>query len=261
MEPFIPCRKCVKKEHPQNMPGFFYITLPGGGKGLQECDCHKEWVEKNIIRIRASKSNLWTSDFAFQYTEKNYVGEKSFLNVLKLKKYIEGFEKKDPKFLNTVLYLYGPHGTQKTTLAQWVGLSLLKRGYKVYYTLMQSLILLLSPDFNDKENEKKKYREMLLQTDCLIIDEAFQKEKITLYKSGYQLPILESFLRERIDIQRKSTLFVSNVSPEEINNNHFGISIQDFIERNTTHKGTALLFEDKYAAIKAQFDITSIFED
>ena len=42
----------------------------------------------------------------------------------------------------------------------------------------------------------KKY----LECDFLIIDDSFDKKKATIFKSGYQIPFLDEFLRTRLEI-------------------------------------------------------------
>lgn len=261
---FTPCRICGRKEGPEDLPGFYYVPLENGSLGVEECECHKDWTRKNLLRIRAKRANIWSSDSALAYNENSYVGQKSSHEVSKLKKYIDNFVEKDPRFMSTVLYMYGPHGTQKTHLAQWIGLSLLNYNFKVQYTLMQTLITSLSPEFNnskEQDEDKQSLADSLLNADCLIIDESFQAEKVTLYKSKYQLPFLETFLRTRIDILQKSTIFISNVKPSEIDANGFEKSLESFVQRNTVAKKTLLTFEDVYDELQNQFDVEGIFDN
>jgi DNA replication protein DnaC len=153
--------------------------------------------------------------------------------------------------------MYGSNGTQKTTLAKWMAAKLLSNGYSVRYSIMQNLIKDLTI-FEDEEREQAcaKY----YGVDLLIIDEVFDKSKVTLYKSGYQIPFLDQFIRDRLDNHKKGIVFVSNKKIEEIDAQGFGISLQDLITRKVLLKKSLLTFEDKYfsevnlSAIKGIFD-------
>jgi len=255
MKDFIQCRTCAKKPGPKNMPGFFYVDLENGQQAIAECSCHKRFVKEELNRIKASKAGLWYSD----YTPANdYVGTKSLQNVEHLEEYIRFF--KSPAYSSSIIYMHGPNGSQKTTLAQWVGLSLLRKGFKVKYILMQYLVSKLANENFETDEEAIKELEDLKNVDCLIIDEALDKNKVTLYKSGYQLPFLESFIRDRVDYRKKGIVFVSNVAPSDIESQGFGKSIQDFIVRNTVPKETDLLFKDVYHQVKSSFDVDKLFK-
>jgi DNA replication protein DnaC len=156
--------------------------------------------------------------------------------------------------------MFGPYGTQKTHLAQWAGISLLKKGFSVRYSSMQRLVSNLSSEF-DSNLEKQKLVEELLSVDCLILDECFSKTKVTLYRSGYQLPFLETFLRERMEHRQKAIIFISNNTLDEIASQGFGESIEDFVKRNIRPKGTELKFTDSYRANVSTIDVDNIFKE
>jgi DNA replication protein DnaC len=56
----------------------------------------------------------------------------------------------------------------------------------------------------------------LRSVDFLVIDDAFDPRKSTLYKSGYQFGFLDTFLRYRLETLGRATCFTSNVPVEEI---------------------------------------------
>jgi DNA replication protein DnaC len=56
----------------------------------------------------------------------------------------------------------------------------------------------------------------LRSVDFLVIDDAFDPKKSTLYKSGYQFSFLDTFLRYRLETLSRATCFTSNVPVEEI---------------------------------------------
>jgi DNA replication protein DnaC len=248
---FIPCRTCVgKSTHlgyiEKEEDGYVYLT---------ECSCHREWRELKDIIYRGNLSNIWVDEDSLNYKPLvNYAGEQSKSEVLNLMKFVDNFRKKP--YTSAILYLWGKNGTQKTTLAQWVGLSLIRDEVSVKFTNMQQLTKLLS-DFND---DKDGVIDDLKETDLIIIDESFSKEKVTLYKSGFQLPFIEEFLKERIEWKKKSIIFISNVSVYDIASNGFSESIQSLIQRNTVTKGTVLEFKDEYYKNRDKIDIDMLFK-
>lgn len=255
---FIPCRTCRNKPGPK--PGFYFETIPYGqstSRVVVECDCHKEWKHKNIFRIRAVAGSIWPESIDYN-PDNEYEGVQSVENVERFKKYVTQFE----DYTDVMVYLYGPNGTQKTTLAQWAGAVLLDRGYRVQYMLMQNLLEMLSEltRDHDAEAEKKRIVERLKTIDLLIIDEAFSKDKVTLYKSGFQLPFLDRFLRERFEMHRKGILFISNHPPEAITQQGFSKSIEDLVTRKTRPNGSALEFLDNYVKSASNFNVRGIFD-
>jgi DNA replication protein DnaC len=251
MKEFVPCRKCKD--------GYIRIILPNGQQALQLCSCLNDWRDVESLKVRAEKANIWHTSSFLQYDPIGstvYAGEKSKLEVNKLSLFINQFD--DAKYNSSIIYMHGQPGTQKTHLAQWIGLELLRKKKKVYYTTMQHLVSSLSSEF-DNNPEKIAFKDKLMKVDCLIVDESFMKDKVTLYKSGYQLPFLESFIRERIDAYHKGIIFISNVHPDQIASQGFGEAIQDFIIRNTVPKKAVLEFNDVYHSIKASFDVETLF--
>jgi len=201
--------------------------------------------------MRAQQSDIWENPPDIM---KTYKGSKSLKARDMFVRYIDHFH----DFFEQVVYMHGPNGTQKTSIAMWGGMQLLQKGYKVQYILMYKLISLLTSSF-DKREEFAIEVDKLKASDLVIIDEAFTKDKVLLYKSGYQLPFLDSFLRERIDIYKKGTLFLSNKDSSEIEAEGFGKSLQDLIQRNTI--GSDLRFLDNYVAnTENDFTGRSLFE-
>jgi chromosomal replication initiation ATPase DnaA len=247
---FIPCRNCATKKGPK--PGMYYEVVQGQ-QVVVECDCYRAFKHKKRFEIQAAKSGIWPD--ALQYSpERDYVGEKSLKSLERFQKYVTNFE----QFPGQAVYIWGPNGTQKTTLAQWAGATLMNQGFNVNFVLMQTLLVALTSGFEDEE-KRALINSQLYKPDLLIIDEAFSKDKVTLYKSGYQLPFLDRFLRERLDGDRKGILFISNVPPNKIEDNQFSKSIHDLIERKTYR--TTLEFSDNFLRSKNDFDVTSLFDE
>ena len=185
MKNFIACRKCANKPGPK--AGFVYKD-----GFVVECECHQKYRERKLYQLKAKQANIWQNP---PNIKKTYKGKNSLSCRDQFVVYIENFQ----KFRDKVVYMHGPNGTQKTSLAMWGAFELIKEGYHVQYILMYRLIELLTASF-EKRTEYEIIINKLKSSDLLIIDESFAKDKVLLYKSGYQLPFLDSFLRERIDV-------------------------------------------------------------
>lgn len=254
MRAFIPCRECLNKS---KFPGYINITLPNGQEGVKECLCHNTWRKKNELIAKATEANIWHDEFSLMYNPiHDYKGEKSLDSLKKLIYYVDHFNEEEVK--TSSLYLVGPNSTQKTHLAQWFGLRLLDKGFSVKYMSMQQFVKLIS-DFEERE-EKDLEVDILKDIDMLILDESFNKEKVTLYKSGFQLPFIETFLKERMENNKKAVMFISNTNIQDIAKNGFSESILQFIKRNIIYKDTLLPFEDNYFINSTILDIKSIFK-
>lgn len=146
----------------------------------------------------------------------------------KLKLYLEKFEE---KFKNIHLYFWSKeNGTQKTTTASIVGKMLLEKGYSAQFVLMSTLLKMLSEEKFEEGHVStlNSYR----SCDFLIIDDSFDKKKATIYRSGFQIPFLDEFLRKRLEVDRKATCFSSNFSIDEIDEETFGKSLKNLVKRS-----------------------------
>ena len=146
----------------------------------------------------------------------------------KLSIYVSEFKN---KFKNVHLYFWShENGTQKTTVASIVGNLLMNQGNTVKFISMGDLIKQLQSEQFDEEMSSSI--EIYKSCDFLIIDDAFDKRKATMYKSGWQISFLDQFLRYRLETVRLATCFTSNFPINEIDENSFGISIKKLIERS-----------------------------
>ena len=146
----------------------------------------------------------------------------------KITKYINCF---DSRYNSLHLYFWShENGTQKTTMASIIGKELLKRGKMVRFILMGELLSLLTD--LDRKEEAQDLRSQLLESDYLVIDDAFDKRKATIYRSGYQISFLDIFLRERLEVKKKATCFTSNFSVDEIDEDVFGQSLKKLVIRS-----------------------------
>lgn len=243
---FIPCRACIAREKqgiktPQGSDGKpqygYYYDNYNGYEVIKECECHKKWREAYELSRKLERSGL-SQDYTFD----DYRGTESLEQLNALKQIASNF----PKFAHKkMIYVWGKNGTQKTSMVQALGKSLVEQGYSVQYLLMNTLLNNLVKDFDTgNQEEKDAFIRKCADVDFLIIDEAFDSTKTTIYKSGYQVPFLDAFIRSRFETGNKSILFVSNKLPEEIESQGFGGSIQNLVIRNT--KQSFLEFKDVY---------------
>jgi len=255
-KPFIPCRTCASKRGPK--PGYYFVKTSQDSRNylaVQECACHKAWAQTKVHYYKALESGIWPQ--SLDYDIGDYIGTKSLDNIDRLKKYVAGFTN---DFGSTMVYLHGPNGTQKTTLAHWIGAQVIMQGKTVRYVLMQNLLSLMSSNVFENDEEKLRNLNELRSVDLLIVDESFSKDKVTIYESGYQLPFLDRFLRERFEMNQKGIVFVSNKKPDEIESQKFSKSIQDLVVRNTTAVGTSLEFVDNYVRERSHFAVKGLFD-
>jgi len=182
---------------------------------------------------------------------RDYIGKSS---IDKINYYVENFE---DTFSDKCLYLYGDRGTQKTTVAYWIGIELLRKDISTKYITMKELIdTLVNEQFSEEAQEEIV---SLKNTQTLILDRAFDKEQVTIYKSGYQLSFLDSFLRNRLENDMKATIIISNNEYTEIANQGFNPDIEDLIKRSVKPFKLVLEFKDHYT-LKDDFEIEDLWK-
>ena len=108
-----------------------------------------------------------------------------------------------------------------------------------------------------------------MDCDFLIIDEAFDLKKSTIFASGYQIHYLDNFIRNRFEINKKSIIFISNVLPRDIASippsrpkeaprEGFGQSLQSLVERNV--RESTLMFNDVWTENVNVIDRLGLFK-
>jgi DNA replication protein DnaC len=146
------------------------------------------------------------------YSIEQYKGEDKQQNLPKIRKYINDFE----RFRTVNLYFWSRgNASQKTTVAKNIIVELSLKGYSCRFILMADLLSLLQTETYHSGTESEAIN-MLRLVDFLVIDDAFDPRKSTLYKSGYQFGFLDTFLRFRLETLGRATCFTSNVPVEEI---------------------------------------------
>ena len=264
---YIQCRRCLGKNGPYPK-GFIAkrVDSPDGKHKIdvvEECECHKTWKKAVQLEDKVKKAGLSPDILHSHYSPDSYVGTKSLDNVSRIKRFVErSLNKDEPEQVKAQLaassiYMYGPNGTQKTSLAMWMGYKFLEAGKTVKYILMNDLLKMLQKA--ERDDQIKKDLDKIAEVDLLLIDESFDKGKLTIYKSGYQIPFLDSFLRNRLQSNSKGIVFISNVSMDEIEKNSFNESIQDLVTRNVTIYNGFMEFKDNYLDTVGQVDIENLF--
>ena len=271
MEKFVQCRNCLNKNlslksgKPIVPPGFIVEQVKPKGviqpnDVVRECECHVLWRKRHELEVSAKNAALSPQWIDYD-PDTQYVGTESKDNVERLKTFVKrSTDPKEPQDVKSqlaasVIYMYGTNGTQKTTLANWMGDEFLKAKKTVKYILMNDLIKMLQKAERDDVVMTKL--EKLEDVDLLLIDEAFDTKKVTIYKSNFQVPFLDSFLRTRMQTKHKGIVFISNVSPYSIEEGGFNYSIQDLVVRNM--KNHFMEFKDRYDSNMSSVDIENLF--
>jgi DNA replication protein DnaC len=128
---------------------------------------------------------------------------------------------------------------------------------------MKALIDVLISSFqdsNDERLERKDLYERYMNCDLLILDEVFDRSKVILYASGYQIPFLDQFIRSRLDMMKKGILFISNKAISQIASEGFGESLQDLIERKVILRNANLTFSDRVFDSISKNNFTGTFD-
>jgi hypothetical protein len=199
----------------------------------------EEWKEH--LSLLESKRYLQSAGIGglSPYGLDTYIGDDKANNIPKLKKYCDEFK---TSFSRVHLYLWSKiNGTQKSTCAKDMIVRLAKQGIKSKFVLMDTLIKTIMEA--ERDDEAKQKSGDWLQADFLVIDECFAKGQVTLFKSGYQIAFLNTFLKERLEVFRRATCFTANVPIEDIGL-EWGPGIQSLVDRSVP---TPMFFNDTVA--------------
>lgn len=199
--------------------------IVGGEEIFRETKEWKELKNKKHTEILLKRSGI--PYHAIDLTLDDYIG-KDTEKIDKMKRYLRDFK---DKYRHIHLYFWSlENSTQKTTMASILGKELLTAGFSVQFILMGRLIKMLSEE--RFETEHSEVLNPVRDADFLIIDDSFDRKKATIYKSGYQIPFLDEFLRTRLEIEKKATCFTSNIPIDSIDTEVFGTSIKRLLERS-----------------------------
>ncbi len=219
----------------------FVVTVDETGEEtLTYTRAYKEALR--LFQARFSLEKCGIESQTIERTLDGYQGADAPANIAKLRIFLNGFSQKHK---TTNLYLWSLwNSTQKSTTAKILAKEIFLQGYTVRFITMSELVLALKEETYLPE----KYAALVedcREVDFLVIDDSFDSKKMTLYKSGYQLSFLDTFLRTRMEMYRRSTCFTSNIDPALISD-PFGPSIQALVERSVR----VMEFNDKWARLE-----------
>ena len=274
---FYKCNKCDKN-------GF---VIKNGIATL--CDCRKTYEMELKSSDILLKSGLLTENSTYEDFKKlidfdwsDYRGKDENGNLKKLQKYCDEFDKTKYKeiphnsvddkgniirteyskvsienpFKHLHGYVWGEQGTQKSYTIKGVLTKLAIKGKSVYYIFAKDLISLLHE--SERDEELKKTSDYIKNVDVLVIDE-FEEQRCCLWQSGYKERLLIVWLKDRLEVVRKSTWFISNSSIEEMKGGKFGELFGDMLERET--KFGRFEFKDKYSDYITKEEIEQKMKD
>ena len=225
------------------------------------CDCRKNYE----VEIKSSdillKSGLLTENSTYDdfkklidYSFDDYKGKDENGNIKRIKKYVDEFDRSDKPFKNMHFYIWGGQGTQKSYTLKGMLTKLACKGKSVYYTFLKNLISLIIESDRD-ENAKSKLN-YIMNVDVLVIDE-FEEKRANLWASGYKENTLITWLKDRLEVIRKSTFFISNDSIETMKQSKFGELYGDLLDRET--KFGRFDFTDRYMDSLSKEEIQATF--
>lgn len=233
----IKCDKC-------NKDGF--ITTENGAI---KCDCRQRFEQELKTSDILCKSGLLTESSSYEDFKKlidfnwsDYRGKDENGNLKKLQKFVDEFDSDKKPFKHLHCYIWGTQGTQKSYTMKGVLTKLAIKEKSVYYIFAKDLISLLHD--SERDEELKKKLDYIKNVDVLVIDE-FEEQRCCLWQSGYKERLLIVWLKDRLEVVRKSTWFISNDSMEKQKESKFGELFGDMLDRET--KFGRFEFKDKYS--------------
>lgn len=225
------------------------------------CDCRKNYE----VELKSSdillKSGLLTENSTYEdfkklidYSFDDYHGKDEQGNIRRLKKFVDEFDNPNKPFKNLHCYVYGSQGTQKSYTLKGMLARLACNGKSVYYTFTKDLIDLIID--SDRIEESQKKLDYIMNVDVLVLDE-MQSDRCALWKSQFKENSLIIWVKNRLEVVRKSTWFISNDSIEQMQSGAFGNLFGDLIDRET--KFGRFEFKDKYFDNIPKENIEEIF--
>jgi len=216
-----------------------------------KCDCLIEYQKLSMLNLFKSKAGIINHE---RGTENLKLKDKDVLS--KIRYYASNIDGKMGK--NCHLYLCGKNNSSKTFTAKSILHDACTKSIDCKFIIMGDLIDMISDSF--AEESKNKEIDKYLNCKLLVVDDAFDKKKCTLFKSSYQIPFLDRFIRKRLESYQLNTIFTSNVRIEDIYSNGFSQDIQNLIERTIKNRGGYLEFNDVFVESEYDVNITSIWD-
>lgn len=228
-----------------------------------KCPCRVKYEQELKTSDVLSRSGLLNENSTYEDFKKlidfdwsDYRGKDDNGNLKKLQKFVDEFDSDKKPFKHLHCYAWGGQGTQKSYTMKGVLTKLATKGKSVYYIFAKDLISLLHD--SERDEELKKKLDYIKNVDVLVIDE-FEEQRCCLWQSGYKERLLIVWLKERLEVVRKSTWFISNDSMEEQKESKFGELFGDMLDRET--KFGRFEFKDKYSDYITKEEIEQKMKD
>lgn len=214
-----------------------------------KCECRIKYERElrtsdSLLKSGLLDENSNYSDFKQLYDFKfsDYRGEDAEGNMKKLQMFCDEFDSDLKPFRHLHCYVHGGQGTQKSHTMKGLLVKMARKGKQVCYMFTKNLIaLIIDAERNDVSKKKLEYA---MNSDVLVLDE-FEEKRCSLWESGYKEKSLIIWLKNRLEIVRKSTWFVSNDTIDELKQSKFGELFGDLIERETVYG--RFEFKDRYS--------------
>ena len=231
--------------HGREMPKFRFYELNGEDFAVPTKE-YKEYLKEQ------QEKQMLGQEGDFKRSLSDYIGADAPGNLPKLRRYVDEFA---TKFCRHSLYIWSRfNSTQKTTVSRALIKEIKEKHKDVVcaFVLANTLVNdLKNYDFSD---DAKQRVELYKEVSFLVVDDAFAADKVTRFSSGYQTTFLDTFLRERLEVYKKATVFTSNIPVKEIGR-VWGASVEALVNRN--------VFEMEFNDVLGKdtdFDVKHIFD-
>lgn len=213
-----------------------------------KCECRIKYERElrtsdSLLKSGLLDENSNYSDFKrlFDFKFSDYYGKDENGNISRLQKYCDEFDSDVKPFRHLHCYVWGEQGCQKSYVMRGLLAKMARKGKQVSYIFAKNLIALIIDAERDEIARKKL--DYIIDSDILVIDE-FEEKRCALWQSNYKERSLIVWLKDRLEVIRKSTWFVSNDSVEKLKESKFGELFGDLIERETMYG--RFEFKDNY---------------
>lgn len=248
-----------------------------------KCDCRIKYENEILASEILIKSGLLTESSTYEdfkrlidFDWSDYHGKDENGNLKKLQKFVDEFDKTKYKeiphnsvddkgniirteyskvsienpFKHLHCYVYGKQGTQKSHIMRGLLTKMAKLKKNVGYIFAKDLVgLIIDSERNEESNKKLNYFQ---NCDVLVIDE-FDEQRICLWSSGFKEKSMIVWLKNRLEIIRKSTWIISNLTIEEQKSSKLGELFGDLLDRETRYG--RFEFKDKFSDYITQDEI------
>ena len=231
------------------------------GQSAIKCSCRVKYEFELKASSILSNSGLLNESSTYEDFKKlidfdwsDYRGKDENGNLKKLQKFVDEFDSDKKPFKHLHCYVWGKQGTQKSYTMKGVLTKLAIKGKSVFYIFTKDLINLIID--SDRDETAKKKLDYIMNVDCLVLDE-FDTQRIASWKSNYKENILLVPLKNRMEVTRKSTWIISNLSIDEQKETSFGELYYDLLKRETCYG--QFNFTDRYMDSLSKEEIQATF--